>query len=218
MAGLPENVWFAKWANYQHTNATRWIKVHVSVMYDERTRGADGTQGRLLRGMLMACVGQSKVSTRAWVGQCTDKRSARLEIKRWIDNGLLSVVPPPIDREIERKRVSGADGAPRKRRTTAQPATNGTVGNWLRPVVAEWREKHGGDPDSRVLGKLMKGLAPIYDKGNGQTPAQMGERFACWLNLKPEGKHAYVEDFTSRYGDYDPEKLRNGEYALGLNP
>jgi hypothetical protein len=214
-AGLPENVWFAKWANYQHTNATQWIRVHTSILYDERTRGADGTLGRQMRGMLMACMGHGKVSTRAWIGQCTDKRSARLEIKRWIANGLLSTVPPPIDIEVTKERVLSADGAPRKRRKTAKPAV---LGNWLQPVVAEWREKHGGDPDSRILGLLMRGLSPIYDKGNGQTPEQMAERFACWLNLKDPAKHRYVEDFTSRYGDYDPVKLGDGTYALGLSP
>jgi hypothetical protein len=96
------------------------------------------------------------------------------------------------------------------------PPIAGASNNWIAPVLAEWVEKHGGPPDSRVKGLLLTGLQPIY--ASGQTPAEMAERFACWLNLKDPAKHRYVEDFTSRYGDYDPVKLRDGAYALGLNP
>jgi hypothetical protein len=102
MAELPANLTFAKWADYQHPNATHWIKVHFSIVYDKRTKGSDGALGRLLRGMLIACAGHGEINVRTWIGQCTDKRSARNALKRWIDNGLLIPVPDNIDREIER--------------------------------------------------------------------------------------------------------------------
>src|SRR5665213_1884755 len=100
MADLPRNVTFAKWADYQHPNATHWIKVHFSILYDERTKGSDGARGRLQTGMLIACGGHGKVNVESWIEQCTDKRSARNDVKRWIDNGLLIPVAFDIDREI----------------------------------------------------------------------------------------------------------------------
>lgn len=230
MADLPSNVTFAKWADYQHPNATHWIKVHFSILYDERTKGSDGARGRLQTGMLIACGGHGKVNVESWIEQCTDKRSARNDIKRWVDNGLLIAVPGYIDREIERegeaigapaahppitKHLPEAPAVPKPARR--RKAANGEqAGNWIAPVLEEWRERHGALPDGKTRGLLLKGLQDVY--AGGQTPEQMGERFGIWLAIKPPEKHRYVEDFTSRYGDYDPEKCRISEYVLSLTP
>jgi len=235
--GLPEQVHFANWVRYQSSRTQAFARVWQGVMYDVRTRplrGRDAALGVLLTGILLAASGRGAVNCRAWRRQVEDsKRAARL-IKWWIGNRLL--ISGPLEGSIGEEGEGRAFSAsatqppeaeapkPRKRtpRKPQVPAPNGQTGeatptgNWLGPVLEEWREKHGSLPDDQTKGKLMRGLTGVYR--GGQTPAQMGERFGIWLAIKPAEKHRYVEDFTSRYGDYDPERCRNSEYLLSLMP
>lgn len=224
MADLPKAVTFAKWTNYQHPNATHWIKVHFSITYDKRTKGADGALGRLLRGMLLACGGHGEVTVKTWVEHSTDKRSARNEIKKWIDNGLLIPVPVQIDREIERTTTTSeavasvvVEKPEREARAAApKPPPKPAPRTWLEPFRLAWEAVCGAGSFSAVAGQMAKFAKPLVDANGADAVAA---NLARYLADTP-GQFRSIAHFAGNYAAYSALRTRSTDdeasAALGL--
>lgn len=200
---LPLEVRFAKWAKYQHTNATHYAKVETSILYDTRTRGSDGSTGRLLRGMLMALMGHGRVNVRAWIGQCWDKKGARRDIKSWIDNGLLETVPLQIDREIDREIeildavASSVPKPTRRQRQKPRPQADRKP-SWLAPFAEVWDRGMGAGTFD--YGRWARPLRDLVDAHNEAEVRSRLERYAADASLNGVRSPRHFQTNFAAYG------------------
>ncbi len=235
---LPETVAFTNWDKVQTARWRERVTVLASVLYDKKIGPPhgpiDATRGRLLSLMVVAKLQGGSADVAGWLRECSDKVAARIDLKRWLDNGLVKtqVVSSAVSTTVREETLHDTPpkrGAQRGRARQAQleapldvgsnpngSAANGSGStNWIAPAVEAWERNHdGAPPPKRVFAKMRTEFSGLYRAG--KTPADIGARFELWLAVRDPQRHQYVEDFVIAWAELDPTR-DSAEYLLDLS-